>query len=81
MPRRGETSIQNERASTDDSIKKMEVIFSSPVTQLSATNFRHWVMRMEVHLDAQGLWEAVTGTETNRQKDHLALSPMLAEIP
>ena len=36
---------------------------------------------MEVHLDAQGLWEAVTGTETNRQNDLLALSAMLAAIP
>ena len=36
---------------------------------------------MEVHLDAQGLWEAVTGTETNRRKDRLALSAMLAAIP
>ena len=81
MPRRGETSIQNERASTDDSIKKMEVIVPTPLTQLSATNYRHWAMRMEVHHDAQGLWEAVTGTETNRQKDRLALSAMLAAIP
>ena len=38
-------------------------------------------MRMEVHLDAQGLWEAVTGIETNKQKDRLALSAMLAAIP
>ena len=81
MPRRGETSIQNERATTDESIKKMEVIVPTPVTQLTVTNYRHWAMRMEVHLDAQGLWEAVTGTETNRQKDRLALSAMLAAIP
>ena len=75
------TPIQNERASTDDWIKKMELIVSTPLTQLSATNYRHWAMRMEVHLDAQGLWEAVTGTETNMQKDRLALSAMLAAIP
>ena len=81
MPRRGETSIRNERATTDESIKKMEVIVLTPVTQLTTTNYRHWAMRMEVHLDAQGLWEAVTGTETNRQKDRLALSAMLAAIP
>ena len=80
MPRRGETSIQNERATIDDSIKKMEVVVPTPVTQLTATNYRHWAMRMEVHLDAQGLWEAVTGTETNRQKDRLALSAMLAAV-
>ena len=81
MPRRGETSIQSERASTDESIKKVEVIVPAPLTQLSATNYRHWAMRMEVHLDAQGLWEAVITTETNKQKDRLAMSAMLAAIP
>ena len=33
-----------------------------------------------MHLDAEGLWEIVAGTETNRQKDRLALSAMLAAI-
>ena len=80
IPRRGETSIQNERASTDDSIKKMEVIILTPLTQPSAMNYCHWAMRMEVHLDAQGLWEAITRTKMNSQKDRLALSAMLAVI-
>ena len=57
------------------------MVVLTPLTQLSAMNYRHWAMRMDVHLDAQGLWEAVTGTETNRQKDRLALSAMLAAIP
>ena len=39
----------------DDSVKKIEVVVSTPLTQLSAANYQHWVMRMEVHLDAQGL--------------------------
>ena len=52
MPRRGETSIQSERASTDESIKKIEVVVLTPLTQLSAMTYRHWAMRMEVHLDA-----------------------------
>ena len=34
-----------------------------------------------MHLDAQGLWETIAGTETNRQKDRLALTAMLATIP
>ena len=34
-----------------------------------------------MHLDAQGLWEAIATTETNMQKDRLALSAMLADIP
>ena len=80
MPRRGQTSVQGERATTDDSVKKIEVVVPTPLTQLSVTNYRHWAMRMEVHLDAQGLWEAVTGTETNMEKNRLALSAMLATI-
>ena len=55
------------------------MVVLTPLTQLSATNYRHWAMRMEVHFDAQGLWEAIT--DMNRQKDRLALSAMLAAIP
>ena len=81
MPRRGETSTQGEKSMTGEAVKKFEVVTPTHLTQLSATNYRHWAMRMEVHLDAQGLWEAVLGTDTNRQKDRLALSTMLAAIP
>ena len=81
MPRRGEAVSQGERASTSESVKKLEVVAPTPLTQLSATNYRHWAMRIDVHLDAQGLWEAVLGTDTNRQKDRLALSAMLGAIP
>ena len=81
MPRRGETSTQGEKSTTGEAVKTFEVVAPTPLTQLSATNYRHWAMRMEVHLDAQGLWEAVLGTDPNRQKDRLALSAMLAAIP
>ncbi|XP_078429348.1 uncharacterized protein LOC144701406 [Wolffia australiana] len=81
MPKRGESSTQAEKPTAEDSMKKIEVVVPTPLTQLSATNYRHWAMRMEVHLDAQNLWDVVAGTETNRQKDRLALSAMLAAIP
>ena len=80
MPRRGETSNQGEKSMTGETAKKFEVVAPTPLTQLSAMNYRHWAMRMEVHLDAQGLWETVLGTDMNRQKERLALSAMLAEI-
>ena len=73
--------MQGERTTTDESIKKIEVVIPTPFTQLSSMNYCHWAMRMEVHLDAQGLWETVAETETNGQKDRLALSAMLAAIP
>ena len=80
MPRTGDGVTQGERASTSEMVKKLELVAPTPLTQLSAMNYHHWAMRMEVHLDAQGLWEAVLGTDTNRQKDRLALSAMLAAI-
>ena len=66
MRRRGESSTQGEKSSANESIKKTEVVVPTPLMQMSATNYRHWVMRMEVHLDAQRLWEVVGGTEMNR---------------
>ena len=81
MLRRGETSNQGEKSTTDETAKKFEVVAPMPLTQLSEMNYRHWAMRMEVHLDAQGLWEAVLGTDANRQMDRIALSAMLAAIP
>ena len=65
---------------TDESVKKIYVVVLTPLTQLSAKNYRHLAMKMEVHFDAQGLWETVAEIETNRQKDRLALSAMLAAI-
>ena len=73
--------MQGEKTMTNDSVKKIVVVVPTPLTQLSATNYRHWEMRMEVHLDAQGLWEAVAGTETSMQKGRLALSVMMVAIP
>ena len=34
-------------------------------------------MRIEVYLDAHGLWEVITGTETNRKKAWQTLSTIL----
>ena len=65
--------MQGESSMTDESVKKIEVVIPTPLTQLSLTNYRHWAMRMEVHLDAQGLWETVAETETHRQKRQVSL--------
>ena len=37
-------------------------------------------MRMEVYLEALGLWEVIGGDEENRKKDILALSAILSSI-
>ena len=52
MLRRGESSMQGERTTTNELVKKIEVVISTPLTQLSVMNYHHWAMRMEVHLDA-----------------------------
>ena len=81
MPRRGESSTQGEKSDVDESIKKIKVVVSASLTQLSMTNYRYWAMRMKAHLDAQGLWEVVARTEMNKHKDRLALSAMSASNP
>ena len=72
--------MQGEKTMTDESVKKIEVVVPTPLTQLSATNYQLWAMRMEVHLDAQGLWKPFSGTETNMHKYRLSLSAMLITI-
>ena len=51
--------MQGEKTTTDESVKKIEVPVPMPLMQVPTTNYRHWMMRMEVHLDAQGLWEVI----------------------
>ena len=80
MLRRRESLAQGEKSMANKSIKKIEVVVPMALTQILVTNYRHWAMRMEVHLDAQGLKEVVARTERNRSKDRLALFAMLAEI-
>ncbi|XP_078437648.1 uncharacterized protein LOC144708270 [Wolffia australiana] len=80
MPKRVESLMQAGKCTAEDFVWKLEVVVPTPLMQLSVMNYWHWAMRVEVHLDAQNLWDVVAGTETNRQKDRLALSAMLAVI-
>ena len=77
MPRKiGEAS-----SSSTGVLQKLEnqVIKSNFI--LSNTNYRLWAMRMEVYLEAHGLWEVIGWDEENRKKDRLALSAILSSIP
>ena len=53
---------------------------TSSIFSLTSTNYRLWAMRMEVYMEAHGLWESITGTETNRKKDRQALSAILNSV-
>ena len=58
---------------------KIEVVTTS-IFLLTSKNYRLWAMRMEVYLEAHGLWEVITGTETNWKTDRQALSTILNSV-
>ena len=77
MPRKiGEAS-----SSSTGVLQKLENHVTNSNFILSDTNYRLWAMRMEVYLEAHGLWEVIGGEEENRKKDQLALSAILSSIP
>ena len=68
MPRRGETTSKFGRASFEKELRAVNVGFSrgmgdpispSPLQVLLKTNYPVWEIRMQVHLEAYGLWEAI----------------------
>ena len=52
MMRRGKLSSQAGKSPIQE-LQKIEVVVTS--LELNEMNYRHWSMKMEVHLDAQGL--------------------------
>ena len=60
-------------------VPRIEAVTPS-IFSLTSTNYRLWAMKMEVYLEAHGLWESITGTETNRKKDRQALSTILNSV-
>ena len=79
MPKKGSSSGSDANAAIQELVPRIEAVTSSIFT-LTSTNYRLWAMRMEVYLEAHGLWEAITGTETNRKKDRQALSAILNSV-
>ena len=76
MPKRGGSSGSDANTAIQELVPRIEAVTSS-IFSLTSTNYRLWAMRMEVYLEAHGLWESITGTETNREKDRQALSAIL----
>ena len=76
MPRKiGEAS-----SSSTSVLQKLENQVMNSNFMLTDTNYRLWAMRMEVYLEAQGLWEVIGGDEENRKKDRLVLYAILSSI-
>ena len=75
-PKVGEAS-----SSSTGILQKLENQVTNSNFILSDMNYRLWAKRMEVYLEAHGLWEVIGGEEENRKKDRLALSAILSSIP
>ena len=50
------------------------------IFSLTSMNYRLWAMRMEVYLEAHGLWEVITRTKINQKKNWQALSAILNSV-
>ena len=79
MPKRGGSSAHDSNNAIQEIMLRVEVVMAS-IFSLTSTNYHLWAMRMEVYLEAHGLWEAITGNETNRKKDRQALSAILNSV-
>ena len=82
MSRRGEAASEFGRASFEKEFGATNAGFSrgmgdpispSPLQVLSKTNYPVWAIRMQVHLEAYGLWEAIESDAVPRKKDREAL--------
>ena len=79
MPKKGCSSASYSNTTIQELVPRIEAVTSS-IFSLTSTNYRLWAMRMEVYLEAHGLWEAIIGTQTNRKKDRQALSAILNSV-
>ena len=79
MQKRGGSSASDSNNAIQEIVPRIKAVTSS-IFSLTSTNYRLWALRMEVYLEAHGLWEAITGTETNRKKDQQALSAILNSV-
>ena len=76
MPKRGGSSGGDSNTAIQELVPRINAVTSS-IFSLTSTNYHRWAMRMEVYLEAHGLWESITRTETNQKKDWQALSAIL----
>ena len=68
MPKRGGSSNHDSNTAIQEIMLKIEVVMTS-IFLWTSMNYRLWMMRMEVYLEAHILWEVITGAEINRKKD------------
>ena len=71
--------VHDSNTTIQEIVPRIEAVTAS-IFFLTSKNYRLWAMTMEVYLEAHGLWEAITGTETNQKKDWQALSAILNSV-
>ena len=64
MLKRGGSTNQDSNTVIQEILSKTEVVMTS-IFLLTSTNNRLWVITMEVYVEAHGLWEVISGAETN----------------
>ena len=65
---------------TKEESPKLETSVPNSVFMLTETTYRHWAMRMNVDLEAQGLMKLIEGNRKSTQKDYLVLSMILHSL-
>ena len=56
MLRRVESTLKIEKISTAKEFPKIGVVVPSSINMLTNTYYPHWVMGLELYLEAHGLW-------------------------
>ena len=81
MPKRGGSSGSDANTTIQELVPRIEAVsVMSSIFSLTSTNYCLWAMWMKVYLEAHGLWESITETETNQKKDRQALSAILNSV-
>ena len=57
-----------------------EIVAPTVTLKLSKTNYRIWLMTMEVYRESHDQWMAITGENIPKKKDRLALSPIITVV-
>ena len=79
MQKRGGSSANDSSSAIQEIVSRIEAVMAS-IFPLTSTNYRLWAMRLEVYLEAHGLWEAISITKTNQKKDRQALLAILNSV-
>ncbi|CAA6659238.1 unnamed protein product [Spirodela intermedia] len=77
MPHRGDaTESESSLAASGAAKGPGDTNYPGTFPVLNKTNYPLWAMRMQLHLEAHSLWDAIESDSVARKKDQQALSKM-----